>query len=108
MCRSKKTSKLRITGLCAGNSPVTGEFPAQKAGNAENVFIWWRHHAPAMVTEAPIFVSVIEYKTFHTQSERYEIKYGLRPFQYMLLVLRVAGSNKIFLNRSNCFIGVPV
>ena len=25
--RSKKTSKLRITGLCAGNSPVPGEFP---------------------------------------------------------------------------------
>ena len=24
-CRSKKTSMLRVTGLCAGNSPVTGE-----------------------------------------------------------------------------------
>ena len=24
---SKKTSKLRVTGLCAGNSPVTGEIP---------------------------------------------------------------------------------
>ena len=22
----------------------TGEFPAQVASNAENVFIWWRHH----------------------------------------------------------------
>ena len=29
--RSKKTPKLRITGLCVGNSPVTGKFPAQKA-----------------------------------------------------------------------------
>ena len=37
--RSKKTSKLRVTGLCAGNSPVTGEFPAQRASNAENVSI---------------------------------------------------------------------
>ena len=27
--KSKKTSKLRVTGLCAGNSPGTGEFPAQ-------------------------------------------------------------------------------
>ena len=26
--RSKKTSNLRDTGLCAGNSPGTGEFPA--------------------------------------------------------------------------------
>ena len=42
--RSKKTSKLRVTGLCAGNSPVTGEFPAQNTSNAENVSIWWRHH----------------------------------------------------------------
>ena len=27
-----------------GNSPGTGEFPAQMASNAENVSIWWRHH----------------------------------------------------------------
>ena len=42
--RSKKISKLRLTGLCAGNSPVTGEYPAQMASNADNVSIWWRHH----------------------------------------------------------------
>ena len=42
--RSKKTPKLRVTGLCEGNSPGTGEFPAQKASKAENVSIWWRHH----------------------------------------------------------------
>ena len=42
--RLKKTSKLRVTGLCAENSPGTGEFPAQMASNAENVSIWWRHH----------------------------------------------------------------
>ena len=42
--RSKKTLKLRVTCLCAGNSPGTGEFPAQMANNAENVSIWWRHH----------------------------------------------------------------
>ena len=32
--RSKKTSKLRVTGLCAGNSQVAGEFPAQTASYA--------------------------------------------------------------------------
>ena len=31
----KKTSKLRITGLSAWNSPVTGKFPAQMASNAK-------------------------------------------------------------------------
>ena len=46
--RSKKTSKL--TGLCVGNSPVTGEFPAQMASNAENVSIWWRHDGFVLLT----------------------------------------------------------
>ena len=42
--RSKKISKFRVTGLRAGNSPGTGEFPTQMASNAENISIWWRHH----------------------------------------------------------------
>ena len=42
--RSKKTSKLRVSRLCEGNSLVTGEFPAQRSSNAENVSIWWCHH----------------------------------------------------------------
>ena len=37
-------SKLRVTGLCDGNSPVIGEFPAQRARNAENLFILWHRH----------------------------------------------------------------
>ena len=42
--RSKKTSKLRVTGLCEGNPLVTGGFLSQRASNAENVSIWWRHN----------------------------------------------------------------
>ena len=45
----KKKSKLRVTGLCEGNSPVTREFPSLRASNAENVFISWRHHDNAQV-----------------------------------------------------------
>ena len=52
--RTKKTSKLRVTGLCAGNSPLTGEFPAQMASNAENVSIWWRHHVNKCYVNAVI------------------------------------------------------
>ena len=51
----KDTSKLRVTGLCVGNSPVTGEFPAQMASNAENVSIWWRHHAHYWPFERKLF-----------------------------------------------------
>ena len=43
--RSKKTSRLRVIGFFADNSPVYGEFPAQIASNAESVSIQWRLHA---------------------------------------------------------------
>ena len=55
--RSKKISKLHVTGLCEGNSPVTGEFPAQRNSNAENISIWWRHHvytAFGLITKQPL------------------------------------------------------
>ena len=42
---AEKTSKLRVTGLCERNSPVTSEFPAQRISSGENVTIWWYHHA---------------------------------------------------------------
>ena len=43
--KSKKTSKLHVTGLCEGNFPVPSEFPAQRASNAEkfpfdDVIMW--------------------------------------------------------------------
>ena len=49
----RRRSKLRVTGLCAGNSPVTGEFSAQMISNAKNVSIWWCHHvAPSDRTQS--------------------------------------------------------
>ena len=54
---SKKTSKLPVTGLCAGNSLVTGEFPAQMVSNAENASSWWLHHVSLWVCCHPVFYS---------------------------------------------------
>ena len=42
--RTKKTSNLRVTGLWDGTPLFTGGFPSQRASNAENVSIRWRHH----------------------------------------------------------------
>ena len=36
--------QLRVTGLCEGNSAV-----AQRASDAENVSIWWRHHVHSIL-----------------------------------------------------------
>ena len=58
--RSKKASKLLVTGLCEGNSPVAGEFPAQMASNAENVSIWWRHHAYDDVGMLPVVIIIAD------------------------------------------------
>ena len=74
--RSKKTSKLRVTGFCAGKSPGTGEFPAQMASNAENVSIWWRHHdAPRTIRHLThnkadqISLLVLMYESRHKNSK---------------------------------------
>ena len=66
--RWKKTSKLRVTGLCVGNSPVTGEFPAQMASNAENVSIWWRHHLllpHTCICHCPKHARICHHTTMH-------------------------------------------
>ena len=37
------------------NSPVTGEFPTQRASNAEKVSIWWRHHLRRVPKDLKIY-----------------------------------------------------
>ena len=54
--RSKKAPKLRVTGLCEGNSPVTEEFPAQRASNGKNDSFWWRHHVSSWL---PVYNSLL-------------------------------------------------
>ena len=61
--RSTKTSNLRLTGLCVGNSPEIGEFTAQMASNAENVSIWWRHHVDVLWCMA-----VVWYMSFYSKT----------------------------------------
>ena len=87
--KSKKTSKLRVTGLCAGNSPVTGEFHTQRASNPENVSIWWRHHVAIFLVrpgwygtllkdgvitmESDSVKHPVNFTTYHTESRMVNI-----------------------------------
>ena len=64
--KSKKTTKFRVTGLCAGNLPVTGEFTAQRASNTENVSIWWRH----LAANEPNITVITEYTLTYTSKPR--------------------------------------
>ena len=47
----RKHQRSASLAFVRGNSPVTGEFPAQMASNAENVSIWCRHHELAQIQQ---------------------------------------------------------
>ena len=63
--RSKKTSKLRVTGLCEGNLPVTDGFPPQRGSYAENVSIWWRH--PVLILKC-VYNHLISFENLSCQN----------------------------------------
>ena len=50
----RKTSNLRVTGTLCREFTGPGEFPAQRASYAENVFIWWRHHDNLAIAPVPV------------------------------------------------------
>ena len=64
-CRSRKTSKLRVTGLCAWNSPSTGGYP---------------HKRPIMRKMVP-FDDVIIVRFLHTETTHLRITgpFRMRP-----------------------------
>ena len=66
--RSKKISKHRVTGLCEGKSPGTGEFRARMASNAENSSIWWRLHVIFVSKRVNRIMFVGCYSLFVTRS----------------------------------------
>ena len=76
MWRSKKTSKLRVTGLCEGNPPDIVGFPSQRASNAENVSIWWRYYVwYALVWFGTVFPHILQcYFIRLTQSQLNDAK----------------------------------
>ena len=65
----KEKSNLRVTGLCEANSPGTDDFPAQRASNAENVSIWWRHHILVLCYSGELYfwIDLYEICTHHIQ-----------------------------------------
>ena len=83
-----KTLKLRVIGLCAGNSPVTGEY----------VSIWWRH----LVTSFPtlkaytrlpqsLLISLLENNKYINTCSHMDIssinlkKHPLKPYAVYIL-----------------------
>ena len=74
---SKKISKPALLALCEGNPPVTGEFPSQRARNAENVSIEWCHHDN-------MTVFILPYINYHHLSLHVSCKTSgrIKPFHH--------------------------
>ena len=64
-----------LTMILAGNSPVTNEFPAQMASNAENVSIWWCHHV-AFLIQHPCGISDKKFN-FAKKDKQFDIVFFL-------------------------------
>ena len=47
---------------------ITGEFPAQRANNAENDSIWWRHHGACRII---LSLSPVHLSHYQTLSQPY-------------------------------------
>ena len=83
--RSKKTSKLRVTGLCAENSPGTGDFPHKWPVTRKmlKLSLWRRHHhgyenfvcvqkSVARITQNLRLVAWYQFERLNKMSERYD------------------------------------
>ena len=84
--RSKKTSKLRVTGLCVGNSPETGEFTAQMTSNAENVSTWWRHHMKTRSGPVLVVTDICSNNVGNVYSDRVLLGRGWTTFHNLWLM----------------------
>ena len=59
--KSKKTSKLRVTGLCVG---IHRSLPTQRVSQAENISIWWGNH----VSECRMMIISHKYRLLFSAS----------------------------------------
>ena len=66
--RRLKKSKLRVTGLCEGNPPMTGGFPAERASNVENASISWRYHVDDLTVNLSYEVIVLSISKIYFDS----------------------------------------
>ena len=109
--RSKKTWKLCVTGLCAGNSPGTGEFTAHMASNAGNVSILWRHHEISpwfWVHRNMSFLKVIPRVTGHEMWQQLNSNTDMYVFLFVNLTFEISVCTRIhsqhsFSNRQGMF-----
>ena len=70
-------------------SPVTGDFPAQRVSNADNVSIWWRHHEyKDMEAQYAKDAKFNKKYSGHKKKQKKKTKKTRRPFWYETCLVR--------------------
>ena len=91
----KQTSKLHIAGLCARNSPVTGEFPTQRASNVQKCF-----HSMTSSCAAPAHHPGCSHCEKYDKSEKKDIyaDNGLAPSWWQAIGRNKGGTFRLGVN----------
>ena len=102
----RKHKKLRVTGLCEGNPPATGEFPSQNASNSENVGLGgiFAYFNILAVFLLPHTVSIQNPKNFHQHTLSFgnfplsinQLFYALKTHLFFLIKARLS-TTKLFI-----------
>ena len=72
LAQIKENIKASRHWLLEGNSLVTGEFPQQRASNAKNVSIRWRHHVVFdIICKTLAYYSAAKFKTSNFTTIQY-------------------------------------
>ena len=78
--RSKKTSKLRVTGLCEGIHRWPVKSPHKGPLTRKNVSIWWRHHDPLLSSMlARIMYIHVKHATYSLQCSSNSVSFHWIP-----------------------------
>ena len=81
-----------LVALCAGNSPVTAKFPAQRASNVDfDVSLMWAAYAVKQTIEWPM---IWDYMTFKWRHRNYSVRYMNKNADFDTVVYNM--SHKIF------------
>ena len=100
--RSKKTSKLRVTAVCAGNSPGTGEFPhkGQWRGKCFHLMTSsWHKKSRRRRGKGSSFLIKVERGSHHGDNH---------ACQCDLMVIKVPGNYlQVYLGVTKCWLAVP-
>ena len=103
-CRSKKTSKLSVTGLCAGNSSVPGEWPVtRKMFPFDDVIMYLSYlgivtswpHPLLLVYSFVVFIILVTWKS------QYMIIVVFNPHTFHYELISERGIDKTYLHNGS-------